>query len=590
LSNNKLNFIVSGAKKFWKLDLSKCEVSNPLLELKYKEDLNNCFTRIKYFGNTRRTSQDLKNDSDYIDKKYKKYTKIFAERLNLIHDKNYSHFFWSKALSIGFLRQLNILYDHFKIYERYFDEEKHYVNILSRKDFLVPIDYEESRNIISDDSIGSEQVFSIYINLFYKANIDKKISHQWDIRKSKKFKIDHLNLILLKIKRFLLSKKKTLVVTGILGSYFSKQKKKKLIKINKGKIDEIFMYPKITKNDYINHKMRKKISQKQDEFDSFDKFYFEAQKSLFPKFFLENFHKYERYISKKLESYNELKFIISENWIIEPINSLALALAKENHGIIHINNEHNCFSHIYQGRYLEYIINLSDDFYNIGWESNNSKVIKSSSLYNFSIKKKKHKYEILFVSAPIQYKLKYYSFFEVYSQENAIFTIDFNNQFFESLDDNLLKKIFYKKYPINYYIEKEKFYTKSFKKVNLSLSASKFNALNLMSKSKLVIIDYVSTAYLESFISNIPTVVFFNKSSSKLDKRYHDFFDVLIDSGIFQTNPVDASKLIREIYKDPLNWWNSFKIKKSRELFIKKNIGRPKIFFDQISKITSENH
>ena len=100
----------------------------------------------------------------------------------------------------------------------------------------------------------------------------------------------------------------------------------------------------------------------------------------------------------------------------------------------------------------------------------------------------------------------------------------------------------------------------------------------------------MSTAYLESFISNIPTVVFFNKSSSKLDKRYHDFFDVLIDSGIFQTNPVDASKLIREIYKDPLNWWNSFKIKKSRELFIKKNIGRPKIFFDQISKITSENH
>ena len=63
MSNNKLNFIVSGSKKFWKLDLSKCEVSNPLLELKYKKDLNNCFTRVQYFENTHGGGQAI-----YIDK------------------------------------------------------------------------------------------------------------------------------------------------------------------------------------------------------------------------------------------------------------------------------------------------------------------------------------------------------------------------------------------------------------------------------------------------------------------------------------------------------------------------------------------
>jgi len=137
-------------------------------------------------------------------------------------------------------------------------------------------------------------------------------------------------------------------------------------------------------------------------------------------------------------------------------------------------------------------------------------------------------------------------------------------------------------------MEKEKFYLKSFSQVNLIPSGSKFNALNLMSESKLVIIDYISTAYLESLISDIPTVVFYNQSSTKLNKKHNNFFDLLIDSGIFQTNPNDASKLIQKIYKDPMKWWISNKVKKSRELFIKKNIGEPSVFLNQISKITRE--
>ena len=106
MNNLKKNFIVSGSNNFWKSDLKKCSVSNPQLRLKYKKHLNNYFSNIEYLDNTRKTTQDLQNDSDFIDLKYKKYSKIFSQRLNLIHKKKYSNFFWSKALSIGFLRQI----------------------------------------------------------------------------------------------------------------------------------------------------------------------------------------------------------------------------------------------------------------------------------------------------------------------------------------------------------------------------------------------------------------------------------------------------------------------------------------------------
>ena len=109
-----------------------------------------------------------------------------------------------------------------------------------------------------------------------------------------------------------------------------------------------------------------------------------------------------------------------------------------------------------------------------------------------------------------------------------------------------------------------------------------FNSLNLIARSQLVIVDYLSTAYLESLISNIPTIVFFDESVMILKKKHKIFFKTLINSGIFQTNPIEASKLVKKIHYNPLKWWNSQKVKKSREIFLQKNIGKPEIFINQI--------
>ena len=288
----------------------------------------------------------------------------------------------------------------------------------------------------------------------------------------------------------------------------------------------------------------------------------------------------------KLKLYRNLKTIISENWISNSTTSLTLALAKEKFNINHLNNEHNFISHVFKGRYINYLIGLSDAFYNIGWKSDKYEVIKSASLYNFFLKKNKTKIDILFLAGPIRYKRKYLASIDVSSQEYALNTIKFNTIFFQGLKNKILKKIYYKKYPVKYFIDKEKLYLNQFTNINL-LNQTSFNGLDLMVKSKLVIMDYISTSYLECLISNIPMIVFLDQDSHTLKKKFKNFFKPLIDVGIFQINPIEASNLLNNIYQYPNLWWQSEKVQEGRKIFLDQNVGHPDVFINQISNIAN---
>ena len=101
-----------------------------------------------------------------------------------------------------------------------------------------------------------------------------------------------------------------------------------------------------------------------------------------------------------------------------------------------------------------------------------------------------------------------------------------------------------------------------------------------MGESKLVIVDYISTAHLESIIMNIPTIFFWDKKSYYLNDKFHNYFDPLIKAGICQTSPEKAAKLIEKVKDDPKSWWFSDKVQTGKDIFISKNIGNPKLLFN----------
>ena len=224
-------------------------------------------------------------------------------------------------------------------------------------------------------------------------------------------------------------------------------------------------------------------------FDKFDTFFFNALYYYFPKTLLESFKDNFHKIENELIKYSKLKAIISENWIGDSKNSLLLAIAKECFNVKIVTNEHNCFFHIYEGSFSNYLIGLSDIFITLGWNSKNKKVLRGGSLFPFKLGKTNIEIEVLFVAGGLLYKKPIFSSFYSNCGDSAINSIEFNNTFFNSLDESIISKIKYLSYPIKKIstlgiINKELLYDiKGLIKVRGS-------ARKLMTKSRLVVIMY----------------------------------------------------------------------------------------------------
>jgi putative transferase (TIGR04331 family) len=100
-----------------------------------------------------------------------------------------------------------------------------------------------------------------------------------------------------------------------------------------------------------------------------------------------------------------------------------------------------------------------------------------------------------------------------------------------------------------------------------------------------VLIDYISTSFIESLLMEVPTIFFLDKESYYLKEEYSSFFDDLIDANICQTNPIEAANFVNEIFHDPNGWWNSITVQTAKENFISKNLNTNNNLIDYLKKI-----
>ena len=53
-----------------------------------------------------------------------------------------------------------------------------------------------------------------------------------------------------------------------------------------------------------------------------------------------------------------------------------------------------------------------------------------------------------------------------------------------------------------------------------------------------------------------------------------DFYDELINVGIFHTNPIEAAIFLNENFKNITNWWNSKSVQNARKDYLRNNFGQ----------------
>ena len=91
--------------------------------------------------------------------------------------------------------------------------------------------------------------------------------------------------------------------------------------------------------------------------------------------------------------------------------------------------------------------------------------------------------------------------------------------------------------------------------------------LSQLKESRLFIGTYNATTYLQTFVANFPTVMFWNPSHWELRPSAQPYFDELRRVGIFHETPESAAAKVNKISHDPASWWNQPEIQRAKDKF-----------------------
>ena len=110
-----------------------------------------------------------------------------------------------------------------------------------------------------------------------------------------------------------------------------------------------------------------------------------------------------------------------------------------------------------------------------------------------------------------------------------------------------------------------------FKNLNSSLRFDKQkDIIKSLKLSRLCVVNFNSTVFLETINLNFPTILLLNKKFDELRVSAKPYFDILEKAGILFYDPTLAANKINEIWDNVEVWWNDQKVKAAVNIFCNK--------------------
>ena len=213
---------------------------------------------------------------------------------------------------------------------------------------------------------------------------------------------------------------------------------------------------------------------------------------------------------------------------------------------------------------------FSDFFISWGHQSKNKKIINLPCLYNCLLPNNKKEYanKILYVGASIADHFK--GFWGSYLDGGQIIEYQsFRNLFFEKLNLYLKKNFIIRMRDTN---KISKNYSNKFLKKNNFLNSLEKIECSLSERItkndlKFIVVDHVSTPFLEIIHSNIPFILLLNPKYNFFNKKYNYLVKEMIKEKILFYNPKKAADYLNKINIDIkyLNWKKDVKIQNIRQ-------------------------
>jgi putative transferase (TIGR04331 family) len=544
------------------------------------------------------TRDEFIRDAEFERARYEKYIPILSSKFRLIHNIDEKDLFWERVLGITLLIHISQCRRIYHAYQLIRDMS---INIVKNKSFMTDIDHistneVEHRKFFQYGYKGDVQLMHVCVSrevncpnsgseYFPKSDLldVKESSAVFKITSMLKFivsLIKYRSLLFQEIIVRFLKKciKPRVIVSGVFWEHRHRQR---VELASLGQVQVLSSNLNISKKKIeIDWGARALLSKPPHDTDAddFDNFFFSSLFRGAPTTWLEKFP--ERLISSNL-FFNSLPH--ATNFINETLdedNLLLMAVAaKRNITVIHI--EHNYLQQQYVGNIIWYIHRKVDKYLSLGWSNASfEKVVGGGSYFNWidGRQAKRKTISILYVSdfGMIKYPFCSSGYGESGSPNVKRF-IEQKMNFFNSLSVSVKKEIYYRDYPkerrdaLSVHYLDDKFCEEYFKQFGTVDSDGKIATTTLLNCCRVLVVDYLSTPYLQGLLADIPMVVLFNSDSYYLNDDYEEFFNDLISVGIFQTDPIVAANFLTSIMANPEAWWQSSSVKAARCRFLGRN-------------------
>jgi len=533
-----------------------CKLHRSQKYYKYEKYKNN-FT-INYNNKLNSLDEDL----NYLLNTYELFLEEVGEKLNQIHETNYSKNYWRVVIGPWLFEFLSILFDNWKKISFINKSTKIKfikIAITNNKNFLFKNNNDFSFSSLSDefnnhilnDLLGYFKRFKLIY--FRPVNFKKELSIK-NLHFIKVISIFFINLFILL--QNLLPKRKIFFYS----SYFPK----KISFFLQIKLKQFPIFVKLlflTNNKIDNFLRAKKFEYTGDNF-------LNIAKDLFFKYiplsYLENFKNISTKV-KIINSYNP-KIIFSSSAFINDDNFkiwlAGINLKKESK---FVSGQHG--GNFYIGKFIFEEIHqekISDRI--ITWGYENGKIYKPLYNYKAAHKKINNKKDgnLLMVNyensrfSGNNLSLRYFSYLKY---------LDDQFFFIKKLRAEIESRLIIRLYPFNYgWNTKERF--KEFKS-DIIFDNSKIID-NSLKKSRICYINLNSTVFLETLNYNFPTVIFFNLKQDLIRKEAMQYFNVLKKAQIFFDNEELAAAHINKVWNNVDQWWYSKTVQNSVNIFCNK--------------------
>jgi putative transferase (TIGR04331 family) len=210
-------------------------------------------------------------------------------------------------------------------------------------------------------------------------------------------------------------------------------------------------------------------------------------------------------------------------------------------------------------------LKICEYYFSWGWGDGDNKIIPVGTIKK-PVKKHRSNNSILFlISGTSRYSDGILS---IPISKQWTDYLDDQMEFYENLPENISSNVIIRLYPYDYEWSQFERWKDRFPDSNIDECDEEFN--KVISNTKLYISGWNTTTYLESMLSNVPTVIFWDPKYFELRDDSKIYFEDLKKVGILHDDPISAVKHVENIYNDIDAWWNRPDVISARNVFTNK--------------------